>query len=474
MDKIYSGNTNDKRFSMIENTVLIVDDEEIILESLTQYLIERGFNVIGVENLSSARKILSEKAIDLILLDIKLPDGMGLELLDDVAKLEEKPLVIVMTAYGTVDTAVTAMKKGVYDFIQKPFRTKDIELIIKLALDTRKLDKELKVLVKAQAEKYGITSIIGRSKKIEEIFKIIRKVANSGANSVLILGESGTGKELIARALHYESKRAIWPFVAINCSAIPSNLLESELYGHEKGAFTDAKERKIGLFEKAHKGTLLLDEIGDMSYDLQTKLLRTLEERKIRRIGGTSDISIDIQLIAATNQNLGKLVEEGKFRKDLYYRLKVIEINVPPLRERKEDIIPLAKYFMHQYNRKLNKHFIGFEKSAEEALVNYSYPGNVRELKNIIEKILILEDDKYIKLEHLPEEVRKSDSKIEQKIENIENVYELGLENYVKKQEMFFIKEALKRCNGNKSEAAKLLKIDRSTLRYKIKLYGIE
>lgn len=459
---------------MLEDNVLIVDDEEIILESLTQYLTERGFNVIGVESLSSAKKVLSEKSIDLILLDIKLPDGMGLELLDDIVKLAEKPIVIVMTAYGTVDTAVTAMKKGVYDFIQKPFRTKDIELIIKLALDTRRLDKELKVLVKTQSEKYGITSIIGRSKKIEEIFNIIKKVAQSGANSVLILGESGTGKELIARALHYESKRAIWPFVAINCSAIPSNLLESELYGHEKGAFTDAKERKIGLFEKAHKGTLFLDEIGDMSYDLQTKLLRTLEERKIRRIGSNSDISIDIQLIAATNQDLSKLVDEGKFRKDLYYRLKVIEIYVPPLRERKEDIIPLAKYFMHQYNRKLNKHFIGFEKSAEEALVNYSFPGNVRELKNIIEKILILEDDKFIKLEHLPQEVRQMEVKANDGIYNMEFVYNIGLDNYIKKQEIFFIKDALKRCGGNKSEAAKLLKVDRSTLRYKIKLYGIE
>ncbi len=459
---------------MIEDTVLIVDDEEIILESLTQYLSERGFNVVGVESLSAARKVISERNVDIILLDIKLPDGIGLELLNEVAKMEEKPIVIVMTAYGTVDTAVSAMKKGVYDFIQKPFRTKDIELIIKLALDTKKLDKELKVLVKTQAEKFGITSIIGQSKKIEEIFKIIKKVASSGANSVLILGESGTGKELIARALHYESKRAIWPFVAINCSAIPSNLLESELYGHEKGAFTDAKEKKIGLFEKAHKGTLLLDEIGDMSYDLQTKLLRTLEERKIRRIGGTTDISIDIQLIAATNQDLGKLVEEGKFRKDLYYRLKVIEINVPPLRERKEDILPLAKYFMQQYNKKLGKHFKGIERSAEEALLNYSYPGNVRELKNIIEKILILEDDDYIKLDYLPQEVKQEDFKSPDNERAFDNVYEIGLENYIKMKEMQFIKDALKKCNGNKSEAAKLLKIDRSTLRYKIKLYGIE
>ncbi len=459
---------------MSENTVLIVDDEEIILQSLTQYLIDRGFNVLGVDTLSSARNMLKEKEIDLVLLDIKLPDGMGLELLDDIEKLSEKPIVIVMTAYGTVETAVKAMKKGVYDFIQKPFRTKDIELIIRLALETRKLDKELKTLVRAQAEKYGISSIVGQSKKMEGIFKIIKKVALSGANSVLILGESGTGKELIARALHYESKRAIWPFVAINCSAIPSNLLESELYGYEKGAFTDAKEKKVGLFEKAHKGTLFLDEIGDMSYDLQTKLLRTLEERKIRRIGGTSDIPIDIQLIAATNQDLKRLVDEGKFRKDLYYRLKVIEIYVPPLRERREDIIPLAKYFINFYNKKLGKHFIGIESDAEHALINYSYPGNVRELKNIIEKIIILEDDRYVRLEHLPLEVTHEKRQEIPKVFNIDEVYDMGLENYIKEQEIKIIKEALKTTKGNKSEAAKLLKIDRSTLRYKIKQYSLE
>lgn len=459
---------------MIENTVLIVDDEEIILQSLTQYLTEKGFHVVGSESLASARKILSEKNVDLILLDIKLPDGIGLELLTDIEKLQDKPIVIVMTAYGTVETAVSAMKKGVYDFIQKPFRTKDIELIIKLALETVKLDKELKLLVKTQAEKYGISTIIGQSEKMQEIFKVIKKVASSGANSVLILGESGTGKELIAKALHYESKRAIWPFVAINCSAIPSNLLESELYGHEKGAFTDAKEKKIGLFEKAHKGTLFLDEIGDMPYDLQTKLLRTIEDRKIRRIGGTSDIPVDIQLIAATNQDLNKLVEEGKFRKDLYYRLKVIEIYVPPLRERKEDIIPLAKHFINQYNKKLGKHFIGLDKDAEEAILSYSFPGNVRELKNVIEKVLILEDDKYIRLEHLPKELRSDSLKEKEQNISFDDVYNVGLENFIREQETKIIKSALKLTKGNKSEASKLLKIDRSTLRYKIKLYGIE
>lgn len=458
---------------MLENKILIVDDEEIILQSLTQYLTGKGFHVLGADTIASAKNVLNEDNVDLVLLDIKLPDGSGLELLPQIQKLEEKPLVIVMTAYGTVETAVKAMKSGAYDFIQKPFRTKDIELIIKLALETKKLDKELKAIIKSQSEKYGIINMIGKSQAMQDIFKIIKKVVQSSANSILILGESGTGKELIARALHYESKRAPWPFVAINCSAIPSNLLESELYGYEKGAFTDAKEKKIGLFEKAHQGTLLLDEIGDMSIDLQTKLLRTLEERKIRRIGGTTDIPIDIQLIAATNQNLNKLVDDGKFRKDLYYRLKVIEIYVPPLRERREDIIPLAKYFINEYNKKLGKNFKGFDKEAEEVFQSYDYPGNVRELKNIIEKILILEEDEYIRYKHLPTELKIKEKAEENEYFDIKTVYEKGLEAYIGHLKAEFIKKALLQCNGNKSEAAKLLKIDRSTLRYKIKQYKI-
>ncbi len=455
--------------------ILIVDDEEIISESLAEYLGGKGYNVRTADNLASAKKLLEENFYDILLLDLKLPDGLGIELLKELSKMEDKPIVIVMTAYGTVENAVTAMKLGAYDFIQKPFRTKDIELIVKLALDTKRLDRDVRRLLSTQSERYGIKNIIARSDRMIEIFDKIKKISRSGANAVLILGESGTGKELVARSIHYESKRAIWPFIAINCSAIPSNLLESELYGHEKGAFTDAKERKIGLFEKANKGTLLLDEIGDMSPDLQTKLLRTLEDKKIRRIGGTEDIALDVQFLAATNQDLEKLVKEGKFRKDLYYRLKVIEIKIPPLRERKEDIEPLLKYFLSYFNEQTGKRFKGISAEALKLFLNYDFPGNVRELKNIVEKIAILEDGEYVLPEHLPAELlgeQANESK--QVLKSLEQITMVGLTTYIEDIEKSIILNALKETNWNKSDAAKLLKLDRSTLRYKMKHYGIK
>lgn len=455
--------------------ILIVDDEEIISESLKEYLSSKGYHVKTADTLALAKRLLNESFYDLILLDLKLPDGLGTELLRDVSQMEEKPIVIVMTAYGTVENAVTAMKLGAYDFIQKPFRTKDIELIVKLALETKKLDRDVRRLLSSQAERYGIKNIVAKSEKMLEIFEKIKKISRSGANAVLILGESGTGKELVARAIHYESKRAIWPFVAINCSAIPPHLLESELYGHEKGAFTDAKERKIGLFEKANKGTLLLDEIGDMSADLQTKLLRTLEDKKIRRIGGTEDIPLDVQFLAATNQDLEKLVKDGRFRKDLYYRLKVIEIKIPPLRERKEDIEPLLKYFLNYFNRQTGKRFKGISEEALKLFLKYDFPGNVRELKNIVEKIAILEDGEYVLPEHLPVELLGINSdETKQVFKSFEQIAAVGFTNYIEDIEKVIIINALKECNGNKSDAAKLLKLDRSTLRYKMKQYGIK
>ncbi|GAB4434899.1 MAG: sigma-54 dependent transcriptional regulator [bacterium] len=456
--------------------ILIVDDEDIISDSLKEYLSGRGYVVETADNLFAAKEIIKKRFFDLILLDLKLPDGLGIELLTEMSKMDDKPIVIVMTAYGTIENAVTAMKLGAYDFIQKPFRTKDIELIVKLALETKKLDREVRQLLTIQAEKYGIKNIIAKSKKMLEIFDVIKKIARTGANAVLILGESGTGKELIAKALHYESKRAIWPFVAINCSAIPPHLLESELYGHEKGAFTDAKERKIGLFEKANKGTLLLDEIGDMTTDLQTKLLRTLEDKKIRRIGGTEDILLDVQIIAATNQDLEGLVKEGKFRKDLYYRLKVIEIKVPPLRERKEDIELLLKYFLNCFNVQTGKKFKGVSDEALKLFLNYDYPGNVRELKNIVEKIVILEEGDYVLPEHLPSEITgEAKKEIEgQHFKSLEEIAKEGFTDYIGGIERAIILEALKVCGGNKSETAKLLKLDRSTLRYKMKQYGVK
>lgn len=453
--------------------ILIVDDEEIITDSLSNFLSSKGYYIKTADSILRAKNAIESENFDLILLDLKLPDGQGIELLDFIANEKDKPLVIMMTAYGTIGDAVKAIKKGAYDFIQKPFRTKDIEIIIKLALETTRLERELRQVQKINAEKYGIKNIIGSSPAMENIYKIIKKISDKGVKSVLILGESGVGKELIAKAIHYESKRAIYPFVAINCSSIPSNLLESELYGYEKGAFTDAKDKKIGLIEKANNGTLFLDEIGDMNYELQSKLLRTLEDRTIRRLGGTTDIPIDIQVISATNQDLNKLVEEGKFRKDLYFRLKVIEINVPPLRERKEDILVLAKFFLLNFNEQFGKKIKGFTPSAEKMLLEYDYPGNVRELKNIIEKICLLEDTELIDVEHLPVEVSKKIRASNIQVNDFSDVYKVGLEKYIENIEKTIIKEALQKCNGNKSETAKLLSMDRSTLRYKMKHYNL-
>lgn len=453
--------------------ILIVDDEDIIRDSLSNFLSDKGYIIKTADTLVRAKTELESESFDLILLDLKLPDGLGTDLLDFLSKEKKKPLVIMMTAYGTIGDAVKAIKKGAFDFIEKPFRTKDIDIIIKLALETTRLERELRQIQRVNAERYGVKNIIGSSKEMQEIFRIIRKVADKGVRSVLILGETGVGKELIAKAIHYESKRSVWPFVAVNCSSIPSNLLESELYGYERGAFTDAKEKKIGLLEKANKGTLFLDEIGDMNYELQSKLLRTLENRTIRRLGGTTDIDIDIQLIAATNQDINNLVDEGKFRKDLYYRLKVVEINVPPLRERKEDILTLAKFFLLNFNEQYGKKITGFTHSAEKLLLAYDFPGNVRELKNIMEKICLLEDTEVIDVDHLPFEISKKAKKTYKEEHNFSDVSKVGLEKYIEDIEKKIISEALKRCDGNKSEAAKLLLMDRSTLRYKIRLYNL-
>ncbi len=452
--------------------ILIVDDEEIITESLTGFLSGKGYYIESAETIAKAKEAIDRDIFDLILLDLKLPDGQGIELLDFISKSKEKPIVIMMTAYGTISDAVSAIKKGAYDFIQKPFRTKDIEVIIKLAMDAKRLNREIRELQRLNAEKYGIKSIIGRSEKMQDIFKIVRKIADKGVNSVLIRGESGVGKEVIAKAIHYEGRRSIYPFVAINCSSIPANLLESELYGYEKGAFTDAKEKKVGLLEKANRGTLFLDEIGDMSYELQSKLLRTLEERSIRRLGGTTDINIDIQVIAATNQDLERLIEENRFRKDLYYRLKVIEINIPPLRERKEDIMALAKYFLVSFNSQFNKNIKGFTEEAEKILENYYFPGNVRELRNIIEKICLLEDAEYIGAEQLPSELSGKNQQNDSKFE-ISKAFSIGLEQFIEGLEKQIIIEALRRSDNNKTEAARLLSMDRSTLRYKMKHYNL-
>lgn len=449
--------------------ILIVDDEELIRSSLKQVLERRGYEVYLAGSADEAREKFSVYLPGLVLLDLRLPDGDGLELLREFKEIQPDVLIIIMTAYGTVSSAVKAIKLGAYDYISKPFKANEISLIVKLALETRSLHKDMKKIVEEQSRRYGIANIIGESPSMREIFDIIRKVAPKPDVTVLISGESGTGKELIARALHYESPRAGKSFVSINCAAIPKNLLESELFGYEKGAFTDAKSTKKGLFEEADGGTIFLDEIGDMDLLLQAKLLRAIEEKSFRRVGGVKNIPFDVRIIAATNKDLEKLIKEGLFREDLYYRLKVISIHIPPLRERKEDILPLTRYFIGVFNERFSRKVRGLTSKAEEMFLRYEWRGNVRELRNTIERIMILEDTEYIDVVHLPKEMLDPHKGKEISLTDIDIRQGINIYSLLDEIMSGAIKKALKIANGNKSLASRLLGISRANLRYHMK-----
>ncbi len=449
--------------------ILIVDDEELIRTSLKQLLEKKGYEVHLAGSANEAREKFSLHSPGLVLLDLRLPDGNGLELLKDFKEMQPDVLIIIMTAYGTVSSAVKAIKLGAYDYISKPFKANEISLIVKLALETRSLHREMKKIVEEQSRRYGIPNIIGESPSMREIFDIISKVAPKSDVTVLICGESGTGKELIARALHYESPRAGKSFVSINCAAIPRDLLESELFGYEKGAFTDAKTTKRGLFEEADGGTIFLDEIGDMDMVLQAKLLRAIEEKSFRRVGGVKSIPFDVRIIAATNKDLEKLIKEGLFREDLYYRLKVISIYIPPLRERKEDILPLAKHFIGVFNERFNRKVKGLTREAEEVFLRYPWRGNVRELRNTIERIMILEDIDYIDVANLPKEMLGEHKGKDIFIGEIDLTGGINIYSLLDEVMARAIRKALRMANGNKSLAARILGINRANLCYHIK-----
>ncbi|MBN2707309.1 MAG: sigma-54-dependent Fis family transcriptional regulator [Deltaproteobacteria bacterium] len=459
----------------MSNRILIIDDEKLIRESLTHLLTGAGYRVEVAGRVADAKILVAREIYDLILIDLRLPDGSGIDLLRHVHEhADYAPLCIMMTAYGSVDTAVEAMKYGAYDYINKPFKSQEILLIVKLALETGKLKREVRDIVKSQSETSDIISV---DPAMERVLKMVQKVARNRDVSVLIQGESGTGKELVAKAIHYLSERATEPFVSINCASIPGNLLESELFGYERGAFTDAKTRKIGLLEKGDGGTVFLDEIGDMEAPLQAKLLRVLEESKFRRLGSVDDIEIDARFVSATNQSLEKLIEEGKFREDLYYRLKVINILVPPLRERRQDIEALLKFFFDHFNRKLKKNVREIAPGALELLQKYQWRGNVRELKNMVERIMILEDTEVVTEEHLPLEVLAASRNHNQFGLILPREYDfrqgIDFNELVKSFSSYLIEEAMKVAGGNKAKTARLLNMDRGTLRYQIKKLGV-
>lgn len=458
-----------------KKTILVVDDEEFIRITLKKIFKEENYNVILVGNGEDALKTVQENDIDLTLLDINLPDINGIEVLKRLKEYQPELLVIVATGYASVESAIEAIKLGAYDYIKKPFKADAIKLITKLALETQQLKQTVKQLKANRPQLYDLDKISGNSEQINKIKHQIQEFAKVDSETVLITGESGSGKELIAQALHTLSPRFDNEFVEINCASIPANLLESELFGYEKGAFTDAKARKIGLIEKAAGGTLFLDEIGEMDLQLQASLLRIIENKKLRRLGSTEDIEVDVRIIAATNRNLKEAIDNKEFRSDLYYRLNVLLIQVPPLRERKDDIAILANHFLAHFNQKFQKHIEKISDDAMAILTSYKWPGNVRELKNSIERICILHQGNLIEAHNLPEELLShhiQDS--EEDSPELSGSDEFDFEDIIRKTEVSLLKKAYLQSGKNSSKAARLLKIPRETFRYKLSKYNLD
>jgi two-component system response regulator PilR (NtrC family) len=444
--------------------ILVVDDEKSMREVLEIFLRNEGYTVSVAENGEQAAAALKEDIFDLIITDMKMPKMDGLDLLRTVKELNPDTIVVIVTAFGNTESAVEAMKLGAYDYIQKPFKMDDIRLVVKNALDRRRLQQNVSIL-KKQIEAPSIENIIGRSPAMQELFTVISKSASSSAN-VLITGESGTGKELVARAVHNLSPRKDNHFVTLNCAAIPEGLLESELFGYMKGAFTGATSNKQGLFELANDGTLFLDEIGEMPMSLQAKLLRVIEGGVFRRVGGVSDIHSDVRIVAATNRDLQKMIDEGRFREDLYFRLNVLSLKIPALRERRDDIPLLVEHFLMKFSAGKKR----FTPDVMKRLQNYRWKGNVRELENIIERVLLLADGDIVDSDALPEEIR--DSSHAEKLSVPAGG--IDLEKLMCDTEKAYLLDALKKTNGVKTEAAKLLNLTFRSFRHKLKKYGID
>lgn len=449
---------------MDKTTILVIEDDDSQRRVLEYNLKKVGHSVLSASTGETGLALFRKNAIDLVLTDLRMPGMDGMELLERIKEFDSEAMVIIVTAYGTIEKAVTAMKKGAFDYITKPFNREELFLVIERGLKVKRLEKENVSLREELVDKFKLDNIIGGSSKMKEIFKIVHRVART-ESTVLILGESGTGKELIARAIHYNSERCTKPLVTVNCTAIPDNLLESELFGHRKGSFTGAIRDKMGKFEQADKGTIFLDEIGELKIDLQSKILRVLQEREIDKIGENHPTRVNVRVIAATNRDLFKDVKEGKFREDLYYRLSVIPIQMPPLRERKEDIPPLIDYFFHKFAAPKE---VRFDSLAMKTLVNYQWPGNVRELENAVERTLILRKHDALSLEDLPSNIRvfpgKSNDSIIRLPDEGASLNELERE---------IIVQALEKCQWNQTKAALFLQIPRHILLYRMDKYKI-
>ena len=449
-------------------SIIAIDDEETMLRILRRTLEPEGFLVETFLNGRDAiSKLKNGGTADVIITDMMLPGGMdGLAVVEEARSIDKEIMVIVITAHSSIESAVAAVKAGAYDFIPKPFDPEHILLVVKRAIETRDLRIENVGLKKRLAEASPSREIVGTSQVMTQLFSMIDKVKDTDG-TVLIIGESGVGKELVARAIHVSSKRATRPFVALNCGALPDDLLESELFGYEKGAFTGAARQKLGLFETAEGGTVFLDEVSSISPMMQVKLLRFLQERTFMRLGGNEVISVDVRVIAATNEDLKEAVDKGAFRKDLYYRLNVSPIEIPPLRERRDDIPLLVRHFIGKYSLKMGKNIAGASKEAEELLIRYKWEGNVRELENIIERAITVTDDAVIGLNDLPSEIRTNKDRLEQ----ARSPYDSGLTLF--DLERLHIKTVLADVQGNKSKAARILGIDYTTLLRKLKTMNL-
>jgi len=449
---------------MANATVLVVDDEALVRWSLRERLTREGFNVLEAGTATAALEQAGE-TVDLILLDYRLPDSDGLVVLRKVKELYPDTLVILMTAHSTVENAVEAMKLGAFHYINKPFNVDEVALLVEKALETSRLRREVKSLRTSVGREYGFEAIVGNSTAMQTVKSLLKRIAVSPASTVLLTGETGTGKDLAAKAVHYNSDRAARAFVNITCSALPEQLLESELFGHERGAFTDARQQKRGLFEVADGGTVFLDEIGEMTPALQAKLLRFLEEKTFKRVGGLQDIRVDVRVIAATHRDLEAGVREGRFREDLFYRLQVMPVHLPPLRERRGDVPLLASFFVDAYNREFRKRVQGISPEAMHLIDSYGWPGNIRELRNAVERAMLLIDRDWIGPEDFTTLTRFSAAPAQFRLPpdgvNLEEV------------ERQLLVQALERAGGNQTHAGQLLGINRDQVRYRIEKFGL-
>jgi len=448
-------------------TILIVDDEKNTREGLARAL-QRNYNILLAEHGEQALDLLNRNSVDVVLSDIRMPGMDGLTLIQRILTRNPKPICILLTAYGSIETAVEAMKCGAYHFLTKPVNLDELELLLKRAIETRKMQTENRNLHEQLDKKFGLENIIGESAAMQEVFETIRQVAPA-RTSVLIQGESGTGKELVAHAIHQLSPRAQGPFVAVHCAAFSQTLVESELFGHEKGAFTGADERRKGRFEMADGGSLFLDEIGEIDPHIQVKILRVLEEHNFERVGGSETIDVDARLITATNRDLKEMVDEKTFREDLFYRLDVVTIHIPPLRKHTEDIPLLAQHFLYEFSEENNKQFEGFSSDTMELLARYSWPGNVRELRNVIERMVVLSRNEQLTLQDIPTSIRDAVQAASATTNKPQPQGELSLDQAEKQ----LIIKALEATKYNRTKAAEQLGISRRTLHRKLNEYNL-